>query len=195
MIQCFCTPIWVFKVARHEAVDNELTQLIDQMRKGKLGDASGVSRSNQGGGWHSDFIDVRNIPLFQKALSDAMQAIAKQIGIRPNMSMIVNGCWANVNHRGSYNRLHTHPDSMFSGAYYLKTPEGCGRFVAHDPRPQASCITLPIERHTPLTSPAYNHLPQQGEFVIFPSWMPHHVEENQSDEERISVAFNLFYSN
>jgi hypothetical protein len=26
---------------------------------------------------------------------------------------------------------------------------------------------------------------------IFPSWVKHHVESNNSDKERISIAFNL----
>ncbi|HEC05410.1 MAG TPA: hypothetical protein ENJ12_01030 [Thiolapillus brandeum] len=193
MIKCFCTPIWVFRIEQHEAVSNELMSLITSLRKGEAGDPAGVSRSNQGGGWQSAFIDMTRIPLFQKALGGVMQTVAAQVGIRENSSMIVNGCWANVNLHGSYNRVHTHPDSMYSGAYYVKTPKDCGRFVALDPRPQARCITLPIDVHTPLTSPAYNHLPKEGEFVIFPSWMPHHVEENKSGEERISVAFNLFF--
>jgi len=33
--------------------------------------------------------------------------------------------------------------------------------------------------------------PKEGRLVLFPSWLTHRVSVNRTDEERISIAFNL----
>jgi hypothetical protein len=37
--------------------------------------------------------------------------------------------------------------------------------------------------------------PQPGRMVIFPSWLRHHVPSNQGATERISISFNLMFTN
>ena len=33
--------------------------------------------------------------------------------------------------------------------------------------------------------------PKDNSLVLFPSWVPHEVEENKSDRQRINIAFNV----
>ena len=33
--------------------------------------------------------------------------------------------------------------------------------------------------------------PQEGMIMFFPSWLEHDVEPSKSDEDRISIAFNV----
>jgi len=33
---------------------------------------------------------------------------------------------------------------------------------------------------------------KKGDLIIFPSWIPHHVDMNNTDKERISLTFNTF---
>ena len=42
-----------------------------------------------------------------------------------------------------------------------------------------------------LDCPAYRIVPTEGLMVLFPSHLRHGVEQNQSDEDRISMAFNI----
>ena len=37
--------------------------------------------------------------------------------------------------------------------------------------------------------------PRPGRMVMFPSWLRHHVPSNESTTERISIAFNLMFTN
>lgn len=37
--------------------------------------------------------------------------------------------------------------------------------------------------------------PQPGRMLIFPSWLRHHVPSNQGTTERISISFNLMFTN
>ena len=36
---------------------------------------------------------------------------------------------------------------------------------------------------------------EESKFFLFPSWIKHSVERNESDKERISIAFNFIQNN
>jgi uncharacterized protein (TIGR02466 family) len=50
--------------------------------------------------------------------------------------------WANINPPGGFNRTHIHPNSLWSGVYYVKTPKNCGHLKLEDPR-SVSLMTRP----------------------------------------------------
>ena len=33
--------------------------------------------------------------------------------------------------------------------------------------------------------------PEENKILLFPSWLPHYVDDNLSDEDRISISFNF----
>ena len=101
--------------------------------------------------------------------------------------------WANINYSGGYNRPHVHPNCLFSGVYYVKANKNSGVFVANDPRPGIQ-TTMPSRK--PGRPPKHLwrevHLePIPGRIIMFPAWLWHCVEPNQSNDIRISVSFNF----
>jgi uncharacterized protein (TIGR02466 family) len=42
--------------------------------------------------------------------------------------------WANINPPGGFNRAHIHPNSLWSGVYYVKTPKNCGHLKVRRPK-------------------------------------------------------------
>ena len=101
--------------------------------------------------------------------------------------------WANINPFGGYNKPHVHPNALFSGVYYVKTPPNCGRLIGQDPRPGIqTCMPTRKKGQPPKHLWRDVHLqPQENRAVIFPAWLWHSVEPNQSNENRISVSFNF----
>ncbi len=49
----------------------------------------------------------------------------------------------------------------------------------------------PYSQMTPWTVGKITYKPTEGLFIIFPSWLWHGVEPNQSEESRISLSFNI----
>ena len=101
--------------------------------------------------------------------------------------------WANINYPGGYNRPHVHPNCLFSGVYYVKSNKNSGVFVANDPRPGIQTM-MPTRK--PGRPPKHLwrevHLePIPGRIIMFPAWLWHCVEPNQSNDIRISVSFNF----
>jgi len=93
--------------------------------------------------------------------------------------------WANVNQPGSRNTLHTHKEDDFSCVYYLQgTDSGDLRF------PNPANLLGDCSKTSPFTRD-FLFSPKDGDLILWPSWLPHEVEPNLSNRERINLAFNF----
>ena len=103
----------------------------------------------------------------------------------------INNMWAIINTGGSANLRHQHGNSTISGAYYVRAPINSGDIVFYDPRP------APVYSHPNVVNPnilnaqVNSITPKEGALVLFPSYLDHSVNENQSKEERIVISFNI----
>tara|TARA_B100000427_G_scaffold136035_1_gene113070 strand:+ start:424 stop:984 length:561 start_codon:yes stop_codon:yes gene_type:complete len=101
--------------------------------------------------------------------------------------------WANINRKGNYNRRHVHMDTsiFLSGVYYVKVPDNSGNIRFFDPR---GPLMGSMRDHDYFFGGHEHHFitPKEGLLLFFPSWLEHDVETNASDEDRISIAFNVF---
>jgi uncharacterized protein (TIGR02466 family) len=132
----FATPVYVKDVGTPE-LNNKLEQdIIAWSNQDK-----GLVRTNMNG-WHSE-TDMHTKPEY-KALVDILyqaQAFIYKDELLDNEPYLGN-MWANINPPGGYNRPHTHPNSLWSGVYYVKTPKNCGHLKLEDPR-SVSLMTRP----------------------------------------------------
>jgi len=100
--------------------------------------------------------------------------------------------WFNeTKNRGGVTSLHNHwtPWSFFSGCYYLKVPPNSGNLVFSRKRSQTVAHGLTLQ-HSDFFSDI-EIPPHPGMLILFPSWLDHCVRPNETDESRISLAFNL----
>jgi len=97
--------------------------------------------------------------------------------------------WMTVNKKNHYAMVHSHGTTDLAGVYYLKSIPKGGRIFFRSPLKQLSnsrCFTQIPEVIT--------HTPDEGKILIFPGWLEHGVETSESDDIRISIAFNVnFY--
>jgi uncharacterized protein (TIGR02466 family) len=104
--------------------------------------------------------------------------------------------WANINRKGDFNAVHTHPDAVLSGVVYLKVDhpdQGVIQFFdARDgsPTSQWRCY-MRLEDGTPLINDVHEVQPKEGHLLFFPGWLKHWVTPNNTDRERVSVSFNI----
>jgi uncharacterized protein (TIGR02466 family) len=94
--------------------------------------------------------------------------------------------------RGGFNFLHIHEGSLLSGSFYLNVPLGSGHFVFRDPRP--GVIHGSVKGSVPNGYCDVHLTPSAGLLVLFPWWMEHYVEPHDSDEPRVTIAFNALDS-
>ena len=102
----------------------------------------------------------------------------------------ITDMWANVLKDTEHHPMHTHSNNFLSGTYYLQSDQKAS-IVFHDPRPAADVI-VPRKKETTLNnSSLLSYASKQNRAVIFPSWLPHWVQQNKSKTKRISIAWNI----
>ena len=102
----------------------------------------------------------------------------------------ITDMWANVLKDTEHHPMHTHSNNFLSGTYYLQSYQKAS-IVFHDPRPAADVI-VPRKKETTLNnSSLLSYASKQNRAVIFPSWLPHWVQQNKSKTKRISIAWNM----
>jgi uncharacterized protein (TIGR02466 family) len=103
------------------------------------------------------------------------------------------GGWINVNPKGGANAVHTHNGWHWSGVFYVKQPmvkEGrSGMIEFINPSQEGTEIAKGFSNIG--FDPYIRVRPEVGNLVIFPSYLLHSVYPNESDEDRITVAYNL----
>ena len=191
----FSVPIFYFDLDNSNEINLKLKNLIfDWKDKDK-----GVERSNVLG-WHSkdDMHTKNHYKFFMDEINNIQSEMHLTEEYANNTELRVENMWANINHKYSYNRFHTHPGSLWSGVYYVQSPPNCGsilfKLVDRDLYGTPTYEKDNIDRQTHQWQ-TIEHKPIEGRVILFPSWLGHEVQQNLTDVEgengnRISISFN-----
>lgn len=106
----------------------------------------------------------------------------------------ITACWATILARGAEHKVHYHPNNFLSGVYYLRTHPGADTINFHDPRNQTGIIRPPVIELTAENTDQVVVRVKNGTLLIFPAWLRHSVDANTSEEERISISFNVMFA-
>jgi uncharacterized protein (TIGR02466 family) len=132
--------------------------------------------------------EMKRIAAFiDKSVQDYFQEVyAPKHKVKP----YVTQSWANYTNKGQYHHKHAHPNSFISGVFY----------VAADPTKDRIYFYKDGYQQIKVTTESWNHWNSEswwfevgtGKVVLFPSNLTHMVETVQSEDTRISIAFNTF---
>ncbi len=183
----FPTPVYIADI-EHPTLNQELEKDIIEWSK----QDKGITRTNVQG-WHST-TNMHELPQFKK-LVDMLYACQKTIYDQEHLDSepVLGNMWANINPPGGMNRAHQHPNSLWSGVYYIKAPKNCGYLKIDDPR-SVACMSRPRQKDGEKPARLFretHYEPIAGRCIMFPSWLMHCVDPNNSNDIRISVSFNF----
>jgi uncharacterized protein (TIGR02466 family) len=139
--------------------------------------------------------DLQNLPEMRE-LVDVIMAETRSIldvfAIKRESHYITN-MWANIANPNRRHNFHIHPNCLLSGLIYIKTPTNCGRTIFASPRMHSKNLEPSYLQKNELNADIFSMPPEKGRMLIWPSHVPHGVEEGMADEsqERIIVAFNV----
>jgi len=165
-------------------------------------DKDGVRKSNSGfKGYHSkDITDLNNLPGTNQLVKQITNAVNAIHQISRQGELQLTNFWINISGKGSSNTPHTHSGLTYSGVFFIKVPKEMkgGRFLFYRNFNEADFISTAYMGHFKegyqmqgYDYPINTISPQENMLIVFPSWVPHAVEINLSDEERISLSFNF----
>tara|TARA_R110002020_G_scaffold147984_3_gene323704 strand:- start:1528 stop:2130 length:603 start_codon:yes stop_codon:yes gene_type:complete len=190
----FPTPVYWSQVDNYQELNKYLFKHIKAWHKKD----KGVSKTNRGG-WHSSTEMGRKAeykPLIQE-LVKMQEFIIREEGY--THGTFLGNMWANINYPGSFNRTHMHPNSNWSGVYYIKVPDNSGLLHLEDPRHGSNMIfpkQLGLDKMPTRLWRQTNYTPIEGRLLMFPAFLAHHVDVNDSKKKgekgwRVSVSFNF----
>ena len=189
IINLFPSSVHVIDIENYDVVkDKALSFIYNERKKSK----DSVEISNRGG-WQSN-------PDYYQGDNSIKKLIDK--GLLKHRELYLDykkleysALWFNINKKGNYNISHHHPCCDLAGLLWIKTPPKCGRTVFESSYSYLSSNHLDSlnEEYKSDTNNfiCFNFNPVEGRMLIFPSHLRHSVEANESDEERVSVSFNL----
>jgi uncharacterized protein (TIGR02466 family) len=197
-----------------ECFPNETEQLKQICMDIMQSDVTGGRRVSNMGGYQSHDTVHKDIRL--KPLVDIIEIQYKQfhaeLDLVDQVEFDLNNMWININFPGCHNRFHRHVNppsldritssSILSGTYYVNVPKDSGDLVFHAGREdyshmthEAAIVRIPeifFKNHDNLhIRPVYKVKPNNGDLLLWFSDLIHGVEINKSDENRISISFNL----
>lgn len=190
----FATPVITYQWPDCGLLNSRLEKLI--LAREKL-DTS-IQNSNAGG-WQSsdDLLSWRDPATneLKKLIDQLLYSVLMEMSTKPHerpKARFRIDCWANVNREGDYNVVHAHPNSLWSGVYYVSNgkpdPERphAGKIELLDPRVAAHMIQV----GQTITDTRCFMNSDPGLMIMFPSWLKHMVHPHKGAGARISIAFN-----
>ena len=190
ILKLFPQPIFKYQVDNYKKINEELIKYIYGLHNN---DNVGVKKSNING-WHSKPFDLKDdIPnKFYSHINNYIKDVFNKYGWEYNNTKVVcTSMWAIINKKGNFNIEHTHPNNYLSTAYYVKAPENCGNFKVTNPNILNRHIRAKAGQANELNSNSASIKINEGDLLIFPAYLPHSVDENRSDEDRVIISFNI----
>jgi len=111
-----------------------------------------------------------------------------------NGQLRVTISWVNYNPPNTRHHKHSHPNSIFSGCFYIETEPDAGAIILTNPNKKQFYAEPMNKDRNKYASPIFGCRPDKYDLYLFPSWLEHEVEPNKSNSTRISLAFNTFYT-
>jgi uncharacterized protein (TIGR02466 family) len=96
--------------------------------------------------------------------------------------------WGNVNDPNSRNIMHSHRNAVFSAVYYIQ-----GTNTGHLRLINPANILNDCNTQAPFVRDFY-FTPKDGDLILWPAWVPHEVEINHSDKQRINLVFDIYFA-
>jgi len=124
-----------------------------------------ILRSNRLGWQSPQYENTNDIKWINNFLSECMTI--------SNITELPNQIWFNISPKNAYHDWHSHGRYNRIGVFYIQIPENSGNIEFKD------------------NDTIYSITPYEGLLLIAPGGVEHRVLSNNSDQDRISMAFNL----
>ncbi len=190
IVMLFPTPMFTGKLSDLSLCDR-VEKVVRQIQKSGKGAYSpkGASPAYMTGD------DLHTVPEMKELVDVVMAESAKVLDAYAvkRDSHYITSMWANITHPNHRQHMHVHPNCLLSGLVYIKTPPNCGPTMFASPRRLTKNLEPRFLEKNDLNSDYAIFPAEKGRMLIWPSHIPHAVEQGTADEseERIVVPFNI----
>ena len=183
-INLFPTSVWIFPPASEEELNTTelLAAALDLYRN--PGTATSPTRSARHGWRLSSPHELEPFHSAFTHIEGLLTQTAKRLGLDSGKREFDS--WLYILEPGGYHVIHQHAPNLLSGILYLSDCIDTARLILRDPRPARLCT--PGSQSGPSEVPVSSAM---GSAIVFPGWLEHWVEENESDQPLAYISFNM----
>lgn len=186
------TPIYYNMIDNVDEVQKELLSLVENTTFHKPDNPyldKNVATFSSGYNEGKNILDVLKPQLFLNELQKNIMLFFNDLGFclkTANADIVIRESWFTRTQKNEYHHRHFHACSEMSGVYYVKTNGNEGSINFHQPSRVLFSSRIFLNQAREI-----EHKPMVGKLILFPSLLEHHVVSNQTDEDRISLSFNM----
>jgi uncharacterized protein (TIGR02466 family) len=193
LFKLFSIPVirYPAEVETYDSIQVQLRESIHLMKESN--DITCMSSKPQDGISKTyNFLEKYNCDLLNKRILESCMTYLKEIGwsgiCEGENPIVIKNSWVNFTNTGESRNPHVHPGYKISGVYYFRVSEVQGGIYFNNPNPLGMACEFPSGYIFPQT---HDIVPDDGDIILFPSWLVHGTRECKSETERISIAFNI----
>ena len=157
-------------------------------------------RMNVKNGWYSSdkyVLDKPELaPLKNRIMAGLELFVRGVLHVRQGIDFYMLNSWSVKHDKEDWGQSHVHTNCLLSGVYYLQTDEKSGqiRFRRDTNWTNLFPISADLEYDdfNTFNSRVWSFQPQNGMLFFFPSHLLHSIDDNESDNQRYSLAFNFY---
>ena len=190
IVGLFSTPVYHGIVDKFDEVQNELNDCIKDLEFG-MRDGWSSTHYLSDPHFEKNLIIDSNLITFKSEIEKHLKEYCTKSGVPAgsngswNSNYSIISSWFALFKKGNYAHIHNHGDCDIAGVYYFKKSSDDGSFFFTSPVPSLDSSCFRTGRVV------LN--PNEGEIIMFPGWLNHGVETNDTDEDRCSISFNILF--
>ena len=179
----FSTPLY-YDIVYGERLKNIQSEISDCIQKIDVEYNEGWGKTHQLSSLSENVIEQYNLNHLKNHINEHLNFYLDEIRYTRNIKYRMES-WIAVFNPDDYGHQHDHGSADISGVYYYKSNGADGDIIFYNPTVQADVSTT-------LRGKTWRHQPQAGKMLMFPGYLRHEVQRNQTSETRISLSWNIF---
>jgi uncharacterized protein (TIGR02466 family) len=142
-------------------------------------------------------LDRPSLAKLRKNIQDKIDDFVHNVmGVDHKMSWEITTSWVNRTVKGGYGESHYHSNSLISGVLYLEVDDISGKICFHKRSNWGNLfsdtIRVTYSEITDANADTVLFTPRTNDIILFPSHLSHSVPPSESEQDRYSLAFNVF---
>jgi uncharacterized protein (TIGR02466 family) len=179
----FPTPVLMTNIDRR-FTDEEVIFFTEQSRNTVTNEGNVTSKDN--------YVFKQDVmkTLHEDVLNSVKLYMSNVLNTTDDVVPYITQSWLNYTKPGQFHHKHEHPNSFLSGVLYINADPKKDKIHFYNNRYRQ--IKPQLKDWNWWNSDSWWFEVKTGGLVIFPSNLTHMVEQTQSEDTRISLAFNTF---
>jgi len=193
IVTLFPTPLYTHRLENdeHTYFQSDLQQVVDNLYKenewGQNKDwNTGTHHLSNNGNFRECIITSKKMINVKQSILHHCGNYMQHMNVKEIYRPAITSSWLTLTKPGLHAHIHDHGTNHISGVYWHKTNGQDGNIVFRNALKALKCNPI---------GASFAHenefCPEEGRIVMWPSFLDHAVNENRTNDDRISLSFNI----